>query len=636
MLQEGNMKNKWKLEKIKAQDIDDQIKGKIIVIPKYQRGIVWNRSKKDKLIETIKLGLPFGSILLYEDHKGKKQLIDGLQRSSTIFDFINNPSQFFNDDDINDDIINIVFKLTGYRKEQKTAMVFEIKKHLMNWIKKENQTMDDVLKIEADDYVYALSKEFPFIGNDIEKHRVIKKTIKPIFDSYKDVCRTLLDIEIPVILLTGDEEILPEVFERINSTGATLSKYQIFSAAWSTTEVKVIDDELSPIINYVSNRYDDMVNGEIEIDGFDSTDLKRDRIINIFDLCFGFGKMIKDSFPYLFGKISNPVKVESIGFNLLNACLIQKVNNQKNLHKALTYFNENQINKLLLKVIKEINYVDRILSSVTQFKGNKRNKISTSVNHTEYQIISIIAYIFIMKYGELNFDDEDNLISSSVNISDVSDKWKVNEKLIKSNILKTYIIDVLNENWRGSGDKKLDHIILNQDYYLNEISEIAMRREIDGWFNQISEERKEFKKIRAPKEAEKVFLNLVYSNLFSAQDQISDKNFDIEHLMTKGLMKEKLSLYDEELKLPISSIGNLCYLPEKENRSKGKKTLYEDSNYLKNYDIKQLEGKFTFTEENDFSWINDDLGKEEFKSFYFEFITKRYEKMREIIIQNLY
>jgi hypothetical protein len=630
------MKNKWKLEKIKAEEIDEQIKNQTIVIPKYQRGIVWNQNKKDKLIETIKLGLPFGSILVYKDLNGKKQLIDGLQRSTTIFEFINNPSQFFNTDDIKEETIVEVFKITGYRNDDKASVSESIKKHLIIWIKNNHKTMDEVLNLEVDDFVYYLSQQLPTIGSDIEKHRNIKKIIKPIFDSYKDVCKTMMEIEIPVIVLTGDEEILPEVFERINSTGATLSKYQIFSAAWSTTEVKVDNEKLAPIINYVSNRYDAMVNGEIEIDGFDSTELKKTKIINIFDLCYGFGKILKERYPNLFGKVTDSVKVESIGFNLINACLIKRVSNQKNLHKTLSEFTDQETNTLLVKILKEVNYVDRILSSVTHFKGNKRKQINTNVNHTEYQIISIISYVFIAKYGSLTFDDEDNLIASSISFDKINENWRLNEKTIKSNIIKTYIVDVLNENWRGSGDKKLNNILINTEYYTNNISEATFSRELDSWFNKIADERKESKKIRAPKEAEKVFLNMVYSQLFTAKDQIDDKNFDIEHLMTKGLMKDKLSEYNEELKLPISSIGNLCYLPEKENRSKGKKTLYEDTNYLKNYDLDELEKKFTFTESSDFSWLQQEMSKEDFRKQYHDFIWKRYEIMRNILVTNVF
>jgi len=45
--------------------------------------------------------------------------------------------------------------------------------------------------------------------------------------------------------------------------------------------------------------------------------------------------------------------------------------------------------------------------------------------------------------------------------------------------------------------------------------------------------------------------------------------FDIEHIAPV----DKFKKFDEDL--PMSSLGNLCYLPVKDNRSKRDKTIYE-------------------------------------------------------------
>lgn len=41
------------------------------------------KSAKERFIETLKLGFPFGSLLLYKLSEEKYLLIDGLQRFST-------------------------------------------------------------------------------------------------------------------------------------------------------------------------------------------------------------------------------------------------------------------------------------------------------------------------------------------------------------------------------------------------------------------------------------------------------------------------------------------------------------------------------------------------------------------------
>lgn len=46
-------------------------------------------------------------------------------------------------------------------------------------------------------------------------------------------------------------------------------------------------------------------------------------------------------------------------------------------------------------------------------------------------------------------------------------------------------------------------------------------------------------------------------------------------------MKKHLDKFDGNLRLPISSIGNLCLFSEYTNRSKKDKIIYKDSDYLK-------------------------------------------------------
>ena len=101
------MENSWKMEEFTAQEIHEKQEARKIVVPKYQRGIVWRDSQKKELIDSIKKGIPFGSILLYLDENANNyRLIDGLQRCTTIYEFISNPANFYDEDDIDDNAIN--------------------------------------------------------------------------------------------------------------------------------------------------------------------------------------------------------------------------------------------------------------------------------------------------------------------------------------------------------------------------------------------------------------------------------------------------------------------------------------------------------------------------------------------------
>lgn len=61
-----------------------------IKLPRFQRKLVWPRSKKEQFINTLHEGLPFGSVLVYPESQepdANLLIIDGQQRLSTIIEF---------------------------------------------------------------------------------------------------------------------------------------------------------------------------------------------------------------------------------------------------------------------------------------------------------------------------------------------------------------------------------------------------------------------------------------------------------------------------------------------------------------------------------------------------------------------
>jgi len=56
----------------------------IIIRPEYQRLFRWSHGQKVKLVESIILGIPIPTVFVYQDKEGIWELVDGLQRVSTI------------------------------------------------------------------------------------------------------------------------------------------------------------------------------------------------------------------------------------------------------------------------------------------------------------------------------------------------------------------------------------------------------------------------------------------------------------------------------------------------------------------------------------------------------------------------
>ena len=61
--------------------------GDILISPDFQRLFRWSDYQKTRFIESILLGIPIPPIFVAEDENGKWELVDGLQRLSTIFSF---------------------------------------------------------------------------------------------------------------------------------------------------------------------------------------------------------------------------------------------------------------------------------------------------------------------------------------------------------------------------------------------------------------------------------------------------------------------------------------------------------------------------------------------------------------------
>ena len=79
-----------------------QKRGRLVLQPDFQRQYVWDSTKASKLIESAILGIPLPIIYLSEEKDGREYVIDGQQRLTSFFSFIDGK---FPDDK--------QFKLTG-------------------------------------------------------------------------------------------------------------------------------------------------------------------------------------------------------------------------------------------------------------------------------------------------------------------------------------------------------------------------------------------------------------------------------------------------------------------------------------------------------------------------------------------
>lgn len=61
--------------------------GDLFITPEYQRVFRWSLFQQTRFIESVILGIPIPPIFVAEDNKGKWEVVDGLQRMSTVLSF---------------------------------------------------------------------------------------------------------------------------------------------------------------------------------------------------------------------------------------------------------------------------------------------------------------------------------------------------------------------------------------------------------------------------------------------------------------------------------------------------------------------------------------------------------------------
>lgn len=69
--------------------------GEIDRAPEYQRKFRWDKSRESKLVESVLLGLPVPTIFMATNKDGTWELVDGLQRISSLVHFLGKPERLF-------------------------------------------------------------------------------------------------------------------------------------------------------------------------------------------------------------------------------------------------------------------------------------------------------------------------------------------------------------------------------------------------------------------------------------------------------------------------------------------------------------------------------------------------------------
>lgn len=594
------------------QDLSDALQNmhkdkKKIAVPMFQRGKRWSKDQQEKFINSLIKGYPVGTMLFYETIESGQTtyiLVDGLQRGNSIKKYMNNPTEFFYDSSISDELCHELLEAMSIENSEINRS--KIRSILTNFIKTQRSFKNLQYFVPAKNLSDIFDAGFDCIEKLIE---IIGVFFKERQDLYEQIAMTV----IPVIVYHGAEENLPEIFDRINSQGTPLDQYEVYAAAWPVNIRFRIENDA--IIDSVIRKYEAFISDGYIIHGYSRESMCTEKTVNAFEYLFGLSRYLVNKYGFLgFNKGLADDTVNPLGFELVNACLNDS-DKIKSLYKNINAISS-RINQFESALEESIRFVESSISAIMRFKGNSHSG-GMKLFHSKYQILSMISTSFKEMYDQNDFSRK-------------TPGWEEKKNSISGNLQQYYVYDILTNYWSEGGTGKI-HSAAKPNRYAQEISLRAWKNALDSFFDK-SMFRTEAKQVANPRSEEYVFLNCIYLNTFTAMDQLSLDKFDIEHIAPKEQMRTLISKCNG-IGLPISCIANLCYLPDFVNRSKKAKNFYQDDGYLAYVDLDTIENKYSFTTRDDLEWMDmpfeypDDF--KELKQFYFEFCSSRFETMKK-------
>lgn len=564
-----NIPELWSLAQIK-EHLAEEANGAtyFIQIPKFQRSYVWKESQIKKLVDSIYKGFPIGSLLAFktdESRDGKVviQLVDGLQRVTSISRFLSAPMKYAPIEELleEDYLAKISSILFGSDDpESKLQATSRIR-----------QWFASVESLEYGEHYNARLLAQSLAGEDEEAFRNLSafffgsEAADRLLGRVLQNLREVREYKVPVNLYTGPIENVPTIFERINSQGASLSKYEILAASWSLTEVAVTNQD---VLEAIAAKYRVLINQGYEVEGFDDSGDMENAEYNLYEYLFGLGKVLAKNFPTLFHSSDSDDENSPVAFQIFTVALQLPVAKMGQLAAEMPRGLDGKIDvsRLEAAVLEACKKVESALAQHLSLRLNEQNLGPSGISQN--QAISYVTSFLANCYGE-DFSTFDR------------DKAKKLEK----NIPAHFLIDILRGSWSGSGDSTLFERTWNLSdspqaeqgkkkyspsaHYLQGINGSALKNSFNLWHAE-QLEAKQTQRVRYPKDFKPV-LKFIYSSLVSS---LEDKGveFELEHVYPVKVLKQ--IIVEEGLDgLPMAAVGNLMLLPKETNRNKQAKAL---------------------------------------------------------------
>ena len=590
---------------ITLEDVLDDNKFRL---PVFQRNVVWTKPRRKEFIINVRNGEPFG-VILVRIHDGKYELIDGLQRVTSLRAYCENKYEYLDEKDVDIELVKklVVASLDAQElpHDEKYIETMSAKVQLKIFECFKNQ-------LNSMKLMKALRDEFSFPDED-----EVIEAVQNICDEFH-ASTDISGLSILAINYTGPSENIPNVFYNLNTGGVALSKYETLAPLWSDTLFKIQDEQL---LGLVDKKYLDLQDeSNLEVD-FNPEEI-REKGISLFEYCYAMSGVIRDTnkgFDLLFP--DNSKSTDPIGFELLALILGKKVNQAEKLQAILENKSPEFLQSLKKVVVEALDACHTALKDV--LKGYSDKSLCSDSMYLIYHML--VSYIW--EYYYIDVDNEK--IEAKTDALSKSD--------FKKYAQLHYVKDCISDYWKINRQvSDLDREITSAESrrkYWHSISISDWNTALDGFMESQAGVAKTIP------QKNKLFIN--YLTLLKLQQQPEFKIYfqnkydgnenaiDFEHIAPQKIISNCIKDLSsaKQKRYPFSAVGNLCYLSSKDNRSKRDKTIYENMKDRPSYiqDEKYLDF-ISYPDEEDLSFLH--LNNTQFRDMYEEFISNRQQKLK--------